>query len=70
METIKIETARAEIMATLNMIQSKYNFTPNMLDLILSQIQNDVRNQVKIQLLNEFNLSKEEKDGKDKVHKQ
>ncbi len=52
---IKLESARGEMMNSLQLIQSKYNFPACILDGILSQILSEIRAEEKIELINANN---------------
>lgn len=52
---IKLESAKGEILNSLQLIQNKYNFSACILDGILSQILSEIRAEEKIELINANN---------------
>lgn len=66
---IKLESAKGEIMNSLQTIQSKYNFPACILDGILSQILSEIRAEEKIELINANNqmIKSIEEDNKKEI---
>ena len=52
---IKLESAKGEILNSLQLIQNQYNFSACILDGILSQILSEIRAEEKIELINANN---------------